>query len=143
MADLLKISDATALAMHSLLHLALNPDDRFTTMEIAKKFEASTHHLAKVHQRLTRAGLINSTRGPAGGVSLAKDPTAITLLDIYEIMQGPMPSRPCLFGKEQCPRGHCALNKLLSGITRHAHTYFEQTTLGTLAMESRWGEETK
>jgi Rrf2 family protein len=142
MADIIKISDAAALALHSMVHLAINPGTQSTTAGVAKVFEASKHHLAKVHQRLTRAGLIVSHRGPGGGVGLAKDPAEITLLEIYEAMEGPMICRPCLFGKETCPRTNCVLSGLLPGLARQVRDYFENTTLAKLAEESNWSVDT-
>lgn len=141
MADLIKISDATALALHSMVHLAIHPDEKSTTAEIAEAFSASKHHLAKVHQRLTKGGLIVSFRGPAGGVGLAKKPAEITLLAIYEVMEGTMTCHPCLFGKDECPRTHCVLRMLLPGLAQQVRTYFKQTTLAQLAKESMWGKE--
>ena len=143
MADIIKISDATALALHSMVHLAIDPEKQSTTAEIADIFEASKHHLAKVHQRLTKGGLIISTRGPSGGVGLAKDPVEITLLEIYEVMEGPMICHPCLFGKEVCPRADCVLGTLLPGLARQLRDYFEQTSLAQLAKESNWGKTTE
>ena len=143
MADIIKISDATALALHTMAHLASNPDKKSTTAEIAKIFEASKHHLAKVHQRLTKAGLILSNRGPGGGVGLARNPAEITLLNIYEAMEGTLICTPCLFGKEVCPRVNCVLSKLLPGLARQVRDYFEQTTLAQLAAESSWGMDTE
>jgi Rrf2 family protein len=141
MADIIKISDATALALHSMVHLATVPDRQSTTGEIAAAFEASKHHLAKVHQRLTKGGLILSTRGPSGGVGLAKDPEEITLLDIYETMEGAMICHPCLFGKTECPRADCVLGTLLPGLARQVRDYFEKTSLAQLAKESTWGKK--
>lgn len=138
MADFLKISDATALALHSMVHLAMDPEACSSTAEIAEFFGASRHHLAKVHQRLTRAGLIISQRGPSGGVRLAKEPESIRLLDIYEAMEGSMLCNPCLFGHDTCPRKDCVLRMLLPGLARQVRTYFEKTTLATLAEESNW-----
>jgi len=135
MADIVKISDATALALHSLVYLAHDPAERPTTTEIAKEFHVSRHHLAKVHQRLTKAGLLRSHRGPAGGVELAKDPKAITLLEIYEVMEGSMLSKACLFGKDACHRSDCVLGNLLPGLTRQVQKYFKETSLAQLAEE--------
>ncbi len=139
MADIIKISDATALAMHSLVHLALQPEGQSTTSRIADVFEASRHHLAKVHQKLTREGYMISSRGPAGGVALAKGADEITLLEIYELMEGAMLCQPCLFGKEMCPRNNCVLGALLPGLARQVRDYFEKTTIAQLAQESNWG----
>jgi Rrf2 family protein len=138
MAAILKISDATAIALHTMVHLALVPDGRSTTTEISEIFKISRHHLAKVHQKLRRAGLITSARGAAGGVALAKDPAEISLLDIYELMEGEMDCDPCLFGKEACPRNGCMLENLLPTVARQVHDYFEQTTLKQIAEESNW-----
>lgn len=143
MADIIKISDATALALHSMVHLAIRPDAPATTAEIAEAFKASKHHLAKVHQRLTKKGLLVSNRGPGGGVELAQDPAKVTLLDIYEAMEGEMSCNPCLFGNEVCPRAHCVLSALLPKVAREVRDYFEQTTLAQLAKESNWGAETE
>lgn len=143
MADILKISDATALALHSMVHLAIEPGGQSTTAEIADLFLVSRHHLAKVHQRLTKAGLVRSHRGPAGGVGLAKPPAQITLLDIYEVMEGSMLCNPCLFGKDACPRTDCVLGSLLPGLARQVRDYFEKTTLAQLASETTWGTTTK
>ncbi|VGO21541.1 RrF2 family transcriptional regulator [Pontiella sulfatireligans] len=143
MADIIKISDATALALHSMVQLATDPQGQSTTAEIAELFDASRHHLAKVHQRLTKAGLIHSQRGPSGGVGLAKAPGKITLLEIYEVMEGSMLCNPCLFGKDVCPRTDCVLGALLPGLARQVRDYFEQTTLAQLANESNWGKTTK
>lgn len=139
MADIVKISDATALALHSMVHLAIHAGAQSTTGEIAELFKASKHHLAKVHQRLTRAGFIVSHRGPGGGVELAKDANDITLLEIYETMEGPLSRHPCLFGKESCPRNACVLSGLLPGLARQVKDYFEQTTLAQLAAQSNAG----
>ena len=143
MADVIKISDATALALHSMVHLALDPGRQVTTGEIAEVFEASKHHLAKVHQRLNKAGLIVSHRGPGGGVSLARDPGEITLLDVYEAMEGTLLCHPCLFGKEVCPRAHCVLSNLLPGLAMQVRDYFAKTSLAQLAEESTWKVETQ
>jgi len=140
MADIIRISDATALALHSMVHLAIEPDGQSTTAKIAEMFDVSRHHLAKVHQRLTKAGLIESQRGPAGGVSLARHPSRIKLLDVYEAMEGSMICHPCLFGKEKCPRTDCVLGVLLPGLAKQVRDYFEKTTLAMLAEESSWGK---
>jgi len=138
MANILKLSDATALALHSMVHLALDPERQSTTAEISEIFEFSRHHLAKVHQRLRKAGLITSQRGPSGGVLLAKDPAKISLLDIYETMEGPIKCNPCLFDNEVCPRENCMLSNLLSPLANQVHDYFKNTSLEKIARESNW-----
>ena len=88
MADVLRISDATALVLHTLGYLAGRPNKQVTTAEITEVFQVSKHHLAKEHQRLTKSGLIHSHRGPSGESSVGKSPENITLQEICEAMEG-------------------------------------------------------
>ena len=138
MADFVKISDATALALHSMVHLAMAPEEQFTTAEIADSFEASRHHLAKVHQKLKKAGLMESKRGPSGGVLLGRSPEQITLLEIYEVMEGEIVAQPCLFGHDVCPRSDCMLQTLLPDLAERVRDYFKETTLAQLAEKTNW-----
>jgi Rrf2 family protein len=138
MASILKLSDATALALHSMVHLALDPEGQSTTAEISEVFKVSRHHLAKVHQRLRKAGFIRSQRGPSGGVSLAKDPAQISLLDIYETMEGSLNCNPCLFDNDVCPRENCMLSNLLPSLALQVRDYFKNTSLEQMARESNW-----
>jgi Rrf2 family protein len=141
MADIIKISDATALALHSMVHLTTVESGQSTTGEIAEAFDVSRHHLAKVHQRLAKAGFLKTIRGPSGGVMLGQPAEKITLLDVYEEMEGPMHCKPCLFGKNTCPRTDCVLGVLLPGLARQVRDYFNSTTLADLASESNWGKK--
>lgn len=46
--------------------------------------------LAKILQALSHAGIVKSRRGISGGVSLARHPKTLTLLEVIEVVQGPM-----------------------------------------------------
>jgi len=47
-------------------------------------------YLEQIFQRLRRAGLIHSKRGPGGGYTLARAPEDITLQEIIEALEGPL-----------------------------------------------------
>ncbi len=143
MADIIKISDATALALHSMVYLASEPGVPVATAEIANTFNVSKHHLAKVHQKLVKAGLIRSYRGSKGGIGLEKNPSKITLLDIYMVMEGSMLCNPCLFGKNRCPQSDCVLSSFLPELVDQVQDYFKKTTLTQLAKESNWRKNKK
>jgi Rrf2 family protein len=46
-------------------------------------------------QALTKAGICESVSGPGGGYRLAREPAAITLLDVVEAIEGPEPAFRC------------------------------------------------
>ena len=137
MANVLKMSDATTLGLHAMVHLAGQHGvvnlKAHSAREIASILQASEAHLAKVLQRLTHAGLLRSTRGPKGGFALAKGSNQITLLDVYEAIEGPFEVSRCLFSEPICGRADCIMGGLVEKIGIEVQTYLEQTTLAMLA----------
>lgn len=131
MSNVLKISDAASLALHTMVLLAADPHKTLTTKDIAGVLKASEAHLAKVLQRLGRAGLVSSQRGPRGGFTLGRDSAQITLLAIYEAVEGPLEIPTCLLSKPVCG-GHCILGGLLSRLGGEVASYFGQTRLSDL-----------
>ena len=131
MANMLRISEAASLALHTMALLASDSGSKRTTWEIAKILRVSEAHLAKVLQRLGRAGLVKSQRGPGGGFSLGRAPDAITLLDVYEATEGPWEPPACLLGRPAC-NGSCILGGLLEQVGAEIRDYFAQTRLSDL-----------
>jgi Rrf2 family protein len=131
MANMLKISEAASLALHTMALLASSQGTKRATWEIAKTLRVSEAHLAKVLQRLGRAGLVKSQRGPGGGFSLGREPESITLLDVYEATEGPLDPPTCLLGRPAC-NGSCILGGLLDQVGKEIRDYFAQTRLSDL-----------
>lgn len=70
--------------------------------EIARELDISFHFLTKILQQLTGAGLMESYRGPSGGVTLAKPAHEISLLDIVTAIDGAEMFSECVLGLEGC-----------------------------------------
>jgi Rrf2 family protein len=134
MNSILNISEAASLALHTMQHLASSPDRSITTRELAVLLQASEAHLAKVLQRLGKAGLIGSTRGPKGGFTLGPRGADVTLLEVYEAIDGKLASAGCLLGYSVC-RGtnFCILGGLVDFLNRQVKDYLEGATLAALA----------
>lgn len=128
----LKISEAASLALHAMVLLAGQSGGPLSTRQISAQLRVSDHHLSKVMQRLGRAGLVDSTRGPKGGFRLARRGSAITLLEIYEAVEGPFSGRACLLDRPAC-QGGCALGGLVNILGSEVQAYLARTKLGDLA----------
>ena len=102
MANVLRISEAATLALHTLALLAARPGVILSTHKIAARLDASEAHLAKVLQRLARMGLVRSIRGARGGFVLGREPADVTLLEAYEAIDGPLRPSTCLMGHRVC-----------------------------------------
>lgn len=129
----LRISEATSLAMHTMALLGSGSGPEVSSREIAGSLGVSQAHLQKVLQRLGRAGLVHSERGPRGGFTLAQPPERITLLEVYEAIEGPLHLVDCLFSKPACRGGRCILGGLVGLVNDQFGTYLRETTLADLA----------
>jgi Rrf2 family protein len=143
MSRLVHISEAASLGLHTMALLVKDQQRRFTNQEIAETLGASSHHLAKVMQRLVRAGLADSTCGPQGGFQLQGQADSIKLLQIYEAVEGPLVETGCLLGKPACNVSECVLGSVLLAVHRQIHDYLAETTLAELAEGTEFGKELK
>ncbi|MCK5835351.1 MAG: Rrf2 family transcriptional regulator [Lentisphaeria bacterium] len=134
MSQVFKISEAASIAIHALILLGSNKDATFTTKVIAEKFQVSKDHCAKVMQRLSKVNLISSKRGPKGGFYLIKDANEITVLDIYEAIDGPLVTTSCFFkGAKPCRLPCCDLfGDLMHDVNKLTRDNFKKRTLMNL-----------
>lgn len=132
MANVLRISEAATLALHTLALLAARPGEIMSTHRIAARLEASEAHLAKVLQRLARMGLVRSIRGARGGFVLGKDPAEVTLLEAYEAIDGPLRPSTCLMGHKVCRDRGCILGGLLEEINHDVKQHLSGQRLSEL-----------
>src|SRR3954469_18059308 len=58
--------------------------------ELAKRRDIPVQFLEQLFATLRRAGLLRSQRGVKGGYSFAREPSQITVLDIVELLDGPL-----------------------------------------------------
>ena len=132
MSNVLRISEAASLALHTATFLAANPGRWISTREVASVLNASEAHLSKVLQRLTKAGLVKAVRGPGGGVALEEDKRDVRLLDVYEAIEGPLPPSKCLLGKPICG-GNCILGNLVGSLNEQVRNHLANTRLSDLS----------
>lgn len=132
MTNFLKISEAVSLAFHTMGILADQTEGFLSTQDIARELQVSEHHLQKVHQRLVKAGFIKSVRGPKGGFCLNRPAEQITLMDIYQIIEGPLNPYQCLLGRATCDKVGCVLGKLSDDVNSLVVEHFQKITVADL-----------
>ncbi|MBN2169699.1 MAG: Rrf2 family transcriptional regulator [Candidatus Krumholzibacteriota bacterium] len=132
---MLKISDAVNLGFHAMAILGADRNGRrYSVIELANHLAASENHLAKIMQRLSRQGLVQSKRGPSGGFVLARPAVEITLLEIYEAIDGPLPDRRCLMDHPILGEHRCLYGDLLGSIQDQVSRHLQNTTLESIAI---------
>ena len=132
MGNPMKVSEAASLALHTMVLLANDLDRALTAREMAETFQVSEAHLAKVLQRLTHAGLLHSERGPKGGFTLAQPADKVSLLNVYETIEGPLSKETCLLSTRLCGGDNCILGGLLGKVNDEFRRYMADTKLADI-----------
>jgi len=106
----MQITRQADYAVRAVLFLArLGPGQRAATSQVAQEQRIPPSFLAKIISQLSIAGLLHTSRGARGGVSLARSPKEISLLDVVEAIDGPILLNECVGGlgvctfEEDCP----------------------------------------
>src|SRR5690348_16863642 len=71
--------------------------------KLAELHDVSQSYLAKQLQLLSRAGLVRSSLGQAGGYVLTRDASEITVLDVVEAIDGDQPAFRCTEVRQRGP----------------------------------------
>jgi Rrf2 family protein len=107
----MQITRQADYAVRAVLYLAqLGADQRAATSQIAQEQRIPPSFLAKIVSQLSVAGILQTSRGARGGVSLARSPEQISILEVVEAIDGPIllnecvvdGGSGCVFG-ETCP----------------------------------------
>jgi Rrf2 family protein len=110
----MQITRQADYALRAMIYLAqLDPTQRAATSQIAEEQKIPPSFLAKIISQLSIAGLIHTSRGARGGVSLARTPEEISILEVVEAIDGPIALNECTENPSGCPFGdECLLRPL-------------------------------
>jgi Rrf2 family protein len=124
----MKLQVSTSLALCSVLEFAARSRDQVSTADIALKYDASSHHLAKVLRELVRANIIESTRGVGGGYRFVANARRLTLMDVIALFED--------IGEQAAEAGSTdverALGVVLAEIDEIAKSTFRSLTIETM-----------
>jgi len=85
--------------------------------EIAEEQNVPRAFLAKILQKLVKAGIATSVRGVKGGFSLVRAPKEISVLEVIEAVHGPVALNRCVIDSDACDRRrYCAVHPLWASL---------------------------
>jgi Rrf2 family protein len=120
--------------------LAAEPDRHRPASEIARTLGASKAHLSKVLTHLGKAGILTGATGPGGGFTLARPAEELSLLEIYEAIEGPVETDRCLFDIPVCRPSTCPLASLLCDVNEKIVSTLASTTLSDFRVPAKKGQ---
>jgi Rrf2 family nitric oxide-sensitive transcriptional repressor len=78
----MKLLTSTDFALRVLMRLSATPNEHVSTDALARELVISRHHLHKIVQYLTEAGMVRTIRGARGGVMLARPASEIRVGEV-------------------------------------------------------------
>ena len=124
----MKLQENTRLALYSVIEFAAQPGRQLSAAEIAARYRASPHHLAKVLRKLRRAGVLAAARGAGGGYRFVANPKRLTLLELIGLFERIGPAR----GRAVRDGAEAALEQVLAEIDETAKATFGSLTINTM-----------
>jgi Rrf2 family protein len=133
---MLQLSKKVEYGLIALRQMAMKPVGTvFTAKELAKESELPYELLAKVLQKLTRAGIVRSLQGVRGGYSLARRPEEVTVSTVIRVIEEskPMVAECYTEGPESCYLfGVCTIRRPLGKLQRNLNVLFDEMTVSEI-----------
>ena len=130
----MQITRQADYAARAILHLArIGKNERVATSQVAKEQKIPPSFLAKIISQLSIAGLIHTARGARGGISLARDPENITLLEVIEAIDGHIQLNMCVEREGNCAfEENCPIQPVWCDAQNELVTKLKNTTFAQL-----------
>ena len=135
---MLRLSKKADYALIAMKHLALTPDRAASSArEIAEQYDIPVELMAKVLQRLAREGLLASHQGTRGGYHLSRPPSAISVADVIQAVDGPLTVTACSTEDENCEQySKCSVRDPLWKIKERILTALQACSITELARDT-------
>jgi len=139
----MRITTTSRYGVRALFDIAYHGAGQPTQIkDISRRQKISQRYLEQIFNRLLKAGLLKSRRGPRGGYMLAKDPSQISIGDVIYAAQGPIIPVKCL-AEESSKKKEC---EILPGcVTRYVWKetqrilvdYYQSVSIADLCLLAR------
>lgn len=101
---MLRINRQTDYAVRVVLALSKKPKGtRLPTSEIGREMLIPPVLIQRIVAELAAGGFIETQAGRDGGISLAHDPSQITMLQVVEQFEGELYLSDCVIKPDECP----------------------------------------
>lgn len=135
----MKISTKGRYGLRILLDLALHESGSPRMIrDIAESQKISEKYISRLIIELRNAGMVKSIRGAKGGYKLARIPKYLTLLEIVEVMEGPIAIVECVDSSLSCMRQDlCAARKIWMRLNSEIRESLAKVSLQDMVDQSR------
>jgi len=132
----MKVSKSSSYALHILMYMVRHFTELPVTTETVARAEGSPpSYLAKLSRRLVKAGFIEPVTGRKRGYKFAKPPEEISLLELFEAVEGHSLFDDCLLRNCECggTPDNCHIYAMWVSSTRKIRQLLAETTVESAA----------
>ena len=135
----MKLSTKGRYATRALLDLVLHQaEEPVFIKDIAKRQQISQRYLEHLITPLISGGILRSTRGAKGGISLARSPEKIKLGEVIQLLEGSTAPVECVIKPEVCERSKsCATRDIWCELKDAIDGVLDSTTFQDLVERQR------
>ncbi len=130
----MKLSTRGRYGTRALLELALHEGNEPVFLkDIALRQQISLSYLEHIITPLISGGILRSTKGPKGGISLTRTPSDIKLSEVIPLLEGSISPTECIDNPDVCDRADCCVTRdIWSELKQAIDDVLESTTLQDL-----------
>jgi Rrf2 family nitric oxide-sensitive transcriptional repressor len=130
---MLQISKATDYALLFLTNLAKQPGRKWSVREAAEELGISRRFLANIIHQLARKGVIVTSKGAGGGVTLQRTPGSLTIGEIVTVFEGEVNLISCAAEDTGCEREeNCSMRTFWMTLSKDIENTMYGTTIERL-----------
>jgi len=136
------LSTQSRYGVRAIFDIAYHSEGLETQVKnISRRQGISARYLEQIFQKLRKAGIVGSKRGPSGGYFLSKKPEEITIGEIVRITEGGINPVLCLNPEDSsqpCDRvGECVTRIIWNEAGSRLREYFDSITVKDLCQMAR------
>ena len=130
----MKISTKGRYGLRTLMDIAVHQANGPVNLhDIAERQGISSKYLWQIVNLLKTAGLVRGMRGPKGGYVLLRTPEAISLLDVIQILEGPISLVECVDDPTYCSRTrNCVAHSVWSEVSQAVREALARVSLAEI-----------
>ena len=139
----MKLSTRARYGTRALVDIAAQyQNEPVLLRDIAQRQQLSLPYLEHLITPLIAGGIMRSTRGAKGGVSLARPPQEIKLSEVVQLLEGSVAPVACVDDPKFCPRSSfCVTCEVWSELKTAMERILESTTVQDLVERGKRKEQ--
>ncbi len=140
---MLKLTKKADYGLMAMKHLAEHADrGACSAKDVADAYGIPQEALAKILQRLVKAGLLHSQHGTNGGYTLARDATRISAFEVIRAIDGPLFITSCITVRGECDQtDRCTIREPLRRVNQSIEEVLKRITLSEMKDEPDDGDK--